>query len=281
MINLPTALITGCSDGGIGSSLAKAFQARGVHVFATARKLSKMTGLEGLPNVTRLELDVESPSSVAAAKETVIAATSGDGRLNYLVNNSGVSINFPAVETDINDARKLFDVNFWGVVSVTNAFLPLLIPCNGTIINNASIGGAMYLPWGSFYSASKAAMRTYSETLRLELAPLGVKVTTVMTGLVTSQIFENTQQRHLAETSYYTPAAAEIASLASGHTVMPHAMSTAVYAQRVVDDAIGGRSGVRWRGNMASVAWLFSWLSPTWLMDLALLSTSGLKHMMK
>lgn len=117
----------------------------------------------------------------------------------------------------------------------------------------------------AFYAASKAAVRTYSETLRLELAPLGVKVMTVMTGLVTSQIFDNGQQNDLAETSYYTPAAAEIASLASGRTVMPHAMSPAVYAQRVVDDAIGGRSGVRWRGNMASVVWLFSWLFPTWL----------------
>lgn len=146
-ITLPTALITGCSDGGIGSSLAKAFQARGVHVFATARKLSKMTGLEGLPNMTRLELDVESPSSVVAAKETVIAATSGDGRLNYLVNNSGVNLNFPAVETDIKDAKKVFDVNFWGVVSVNNTFLPLLIASNGTIINNASVSAAMYAPW--------------------------------------------------------------------------------------------------------------------------------------
>lgn len=147
-VTLPTALITGCSDGGIGSSLAKAFQARGVHVFATARKLSKMTGLEGLPNVTRLELDVESPSSVAAAKETVIAATSGDGRLNYLVNNSGINLNFPAVETDINDAKKVFDVNFWGLVTITNTFLPLLILSNGTIINNASVAGALYSPWG-------------------------------------------------------------------------------------------------------------------------------------
>lgn len=147
-VTLPTALITGCSDGGIGSSLAKAFQARGVHVFATARKLSKMTGLEGLPNVTRLELDVESPSSVAAAKETVIAATSGDGRLNYLVNNSGINLNFPAVETEVNDAKKVFDVNFWGLVTVTNTFLPLLISSNGTVINNASVAGVLYSPWG-------------------------------------------------------------------------------------------------------------------------------------
>lgn len=118
----------------------------------------------------------------------------------------------------------------------------------------------------AFYGASKAAVRTYGETLRLELAPLGVKVMTLMTGVVTSQIFDNAPQNSLAETSYYTPAAEEIAALTSGRMVVPHAMSATVYAQRVVDDALGGRSGLRFRGNMASVVQWATWLLPTWLM---------------
>ncbi len=88
MMEKKSVLITGCTEGGIGFALAKEFQSRGLHVFATARSPSKMAALEKLPDVTLLSLDVTSTGSISAVVDAVSAATGG--KLDYLVNNSGV-----------------------------------------------------------------------------------------------------------------------------------------------------------------------------------------------
>ena len=140
-----SALVTGCSAGGIGFALASAFQKRGLHVFATARTLSKISALEKLPNVTLLTLDVTSPSSIAAAVAAVQAQTGGT--LDYLVNNSGGGFIMPVLDTDMEETRRMFEVNLFGVLAVTQAFAPLLIAAKGTIVNNSSIGGCLYPPY--------------------------------------------------------------------------------------------------------------------------------------
>jgi len=91
-----SVLVTGCSEGGIGYALVLEFQRRGVHVFATARNLSKMSSLQGLPNVTLLSLDVTSSSSIAQAVEKVAAHQ--NGRLDYLINNSGSQYVMPILD---------------------------------------------------------------------------------------------------------------------------------------------------------------------------------------
>lgn len=146
--SLPTVLISGCSDGGIGSALAEAFHNRGFHVFATARSLSKMAHLEPLSNKTLLQLDVESQSSIDAALKAVIVHTGGAGKLDYLVNNAGLNLNRPALDSDLTYAKKMFDVNFWATVHVTHTFMPLLIAAKGTVANNTSLAGVMNVPWG-------------------------------------------------------------------------------------------------------------------------------------
>ena len=145
-----TILITGCSAGGTGFSLAKEFQKRGLTVFATARDVSKMSELGKLPNVVLLPLDVTSPSSVASAVEEVKSRTGGE--LNYLFNNAGLSLHAPTLELDIDEAKKIFDVNFWGVFSMVQAFAPLLIKARGTIINMGSLAGMLHLPFGGTLS---------------------------------------------------------------------------------------------------------------------------------
>ncbi|KAI7975038.1 hypothetical protein EIK77_001898 [Talaromyces pinophilus] len=121
-----TVLITGCSDGGIGSALAKAFQSKGVHVFATARTVSKMTSLEQLPSVKLLSLDVTSSSSIDAAVDAVRKET--NGTLDYLINNAAINQYYPALDLDIAEAKRMFDTNYWGALEVTQKFAPLLIP---------------------------------------------------------------------------------------------------------------------------------------------------------
>jgi short-subunit dehydrogenase len=140
-----TILITGCSAGGIGYALAAECQRRGLTVFATARTTSKMSALEKLPNMTLLPLDVTSPSSIAEAVEQVKRRTGG--KLDYLLNNSGQNLIMPALDLDIDDAKGMFEVNFWGVLRMIQAFAPLLIQAEGTIVNIGSIVAYLHAPY--------------------------------------------------------------------------------------------------------------------------------------
>lgn len=140
-----SVLITGCSQGGIGFALAKSFQRQGFHVFASARSVSSMSPLEALPDVTLLTIDVTSPSSIAAAVKAIDVKTGG--HLDCLVNNAGCYFTMPALDVDITEARKVFDVNFWGVIEMIKACAPLLMASKGSIVNISSVAGYISTPW--------------------------------------------------------------------------------------------------------------------------------------
>ncbi|KAJ5907401.1 hypothetical protein N7495_000083 [Penicillium taxi] len=258
-------LITGCSAGGAGSALAEEFNQRGLHVFATARSLSKMSHLAKRPMITLLELDVTSTSSIAAAVAAV--STTTGGKLDYLVNNSGQACVRPALDTELEYARGLFDVNFWGSVNTIHAFSPLIIASGGTIVNVCSIAAVLSVPWGSFYNASKAAIKSYGEALRLEMAPLGVNVMTIMTGIIGTNIFANHPVNKLPEGSLWEAASEDIMKNASGEGLLDTSMPPGLFAERVVDDVLGGVNGLTWRGKMSSIAWFLSTFLPTWLLS--------------
>lgn len=120
-----TVLITGCSDNGIGSALGKVFHERGYHVFATARNPAKMSWLEGLDNVTPVKLDITKAADIKAAVETVTKAT--DGKLDHLINNAAKNHFMPVLDVEVDAVRDLFESNYFGPLSVTQAFAPLLI----------------------------------------------------------------------------------------------------------------------------------------------------------
>jgi len=146
---LESVLITGCSSGGIGSSLALAFHASGLHVFATARDVSKLQHLVHLPNITILVLDVTSVPSIYSALE--IVKNTNDGRLKYLVNNSGRGMVTPLLDVDVEEAKKLFDVNLWGPLIVEKAFAELVVESKGTVVLVGSSAGVMGFPWTGKY----------------------------------------------------------------------------------------------------------------------------------
>lgn len=149
MAVLKTVLITGCSEGGIGEALAREFQARGLHVFATARSETKLNSLRQLPNVTVLPLDVTSGESIAAAVAAVSSATGGGGggKLDYLVNNAGTQCVMPVLDFDIQQAKDMFEVNVWGLLAVTQAFAPLILATKGTIVNMSSVSTLLWMPY--------------------------------------------------------------------------------------------------------------------------------------
>ncbi|KAK3692078.1 oxidoreductase [Podospora appendiculata] len=269
-----TVLVTGCSEGGIGFALAKEFQARGLHVFATARSVAKMAALESLPDVTLLSLDVTSPASIEAAVAAVSAHTAGT--LDYLVNNSGSQYVMPILDADLQRSKDMFDVNVWGLVATTNAFAPLVIAAKGSVVNIASIAGLMYPPYMVLYAASKAAVGTISEGLRLELKPFGVKVVTVITGAVETKLFANAPEHHLPVGSLYAVAEKEIASRATGTDVGAQTMSREAYARSLVGDVLHGATGKVYRGKMATLVRLVTSLFPTWVIDILSISNTGL-----
>jgi NAD(P)-dependent dehydrogenase (short-subunit alcohol dehydrogenase family) len=138
-----SVLITGCSDGGIGSGLALVFQERGYHVFATVRNPEKTHDLKGLPNVTLLTLEVTDQSHIQAVKDAVSAQT--DGTLSYLINNAGRNHFMPPLDEDIDVAKKIFETHVWGPLAITQAFAPLLIKAQGTV-SITSIAGHGAVP---------------------------------------------------------------------------------------------------------------------------------------
>jgi NAD(P)-dependent dehydrogenase (short-subunit alcohol dehydrogenase family) len=139
-----SVLITGCSTG-IGFSLAQAFQKQGLVVFATARKPSALDSLSSLKNIHIVALDVTSDTSVRDAFEKVRTITGG--KLDYLINNAGMGIDLPALDTPIDEAKRLFETNFWGTVRMCQVFAPLVIEAKGTITNNGSALGEMAMPY--------------------------------------------------------------------------------------------------------------------------------------
>ena len=140
-----SVLITGCSDGGIGSALALNFQARGFHVFATARNVSKMSALANLTSVTMLTLDVQKSTYIAAAVAAV--QNQAGGKLDILINNASRNHFAPVLDIDIIEARHIFDVNFWAPLAIIQAFSPLVITARGSIVNVTSISGHMNVPY--------------------------------------------------------------------------------------------------------------------------------------
>ncbi|KAF8526035.1 NAD(P)-binding protein [Hysterangium stoloniferum] len=224
-------LITGCSAGGIGFHLAKEYHLQGLRVFATARRIEAMEELEAL-GITCLELDVTQIQSIKQVRDEVSRITGGT--LHVLVNNAGQSYSLPFPDVDMDRVRAMFDVNVFGVMMVTQEFIKLLVAGgDGRIVNIGSIAAVMPLAFGSTYSAAKGALHAWGNTLRVELEPFNVKVITVVTGGVKSNISAPSHRVELPPDSLYMPMNDDFIEKRRGRS-QQNALPTALYAQTVV-----------------------------------------------
>ncbi|KAF7590224.1 hypothetical protein BBP40_003155 [Aspergillus hancockii] len=268
-------LITGCSTGGIGWAMAKTFHQRGFYVFATARNPSKMADLAELDDIEILELDVTVPKTIAQCKEIVAKRTGGS--LDVLVNNAGVEFNSPLLDTDVAEAKRLYDVNVWGPLAMVQAFAPLLIEAKGVVSNQSSIDGALNMVWAGIFASSKSAVARMSETLRVELEPLGVRVVTSICGSADTPMFGKPGgPMDLPETSYYH--GVQDAAWKERMDHQRQAMNVDVLAGKLVNDILGGARGVIWHGAFAPLVRWASWLNITWLVDRLINSARGLSQ---
>lgn len=225
-------------------------------VFATARNPDRMAHLKDLGMIT-IQLDVTSPESVAKAAEIVRKATDGAG-LDILINNAGITKMLPFLDTSLADLKQVLDTNLFGVFAVTHAFLPMLIQKSGTVANIGSIVEVICPRFHVAYCASKTALFSFSRILRVEVAPLGVKVVHVKTGGVKSKIIEK-QSKILPDNSYYEP----VRDVVEGSLTMNEDKMTeaSVYAKNVADELLGNSKFVLWIGYMAWLARFLSFFS--------------------
>ncbi|CAG9988893.1 unnamed protein product [Clonostachys byssicola] len=243
-----TILITGCSDGGIGSALAIVFQKRGFHVFASARDSTKMSTLKDLPDITLLTLDVVKIVDIKDAVDAISAKT--NGTLDYLISNAGRNHFMPILDEDLDTVRNLFEINFFAPIALAQAFSPLLIKAKGMAVFIASISGYLNIPYMGTYSASKRGMEVVADTLRLELAPFGVDVLEVVTGAVKSRGQTYFGDFKLPENSLYKKIEPTIANRAQGGDGMPR-MDTEEYAAAVSEQILKRITGRFWCGKQA------------------------------
>lgn len=185
--NAPVVLISGCSTG-IGRALAVEFAARNWRVFATARRPEVINDLKA-PNVDVTVLDVTDETSIKACVDSVIAKA---GCIDMLVNNAGLLLIGPLVELKTSELRRQFETNVLGLAALTRAVAPHMIKRkSGKIVNISSVSGVLPTPFAGAYCSTKAALTALSDSLRMELAPLGIKVITVQPGGIKSNLSIN------------------------------------------------------------------------------------------
>src|SRR6202048_2419599 len=171
--DLGVALVTGASSG-IGQAAAQRLADAGYTVFGTSRRAA----LTGQRSFEMLTLDVTSDESVAAVVTEVIRQA---GRIDVLVNNAGFGVApAGAEESSIEQARSIFDTNFFGVIRMTRAVVPhMRRQGSGRIINIGSVLGFLPMPYGALYAATTHAIEGYSESLDHELRTRGIRVSII------------------------------------------------------------------------------------------------------
>jgi NAD(P)-dependent dehydrogenase (short-subunit alcohol dehydrogenase family) len=170
--------ITGCSTG-FGRELAKEVLESGYKAVVTARNVADVQDIidEYPGEALAIKLDVTKPEDVKASVEQALKAF---GKIDVLVNNAGIGYFGAIEESEEDEVRRMFEINFWGLAAMTQAVLPVMRQQrSGHILNVASIGGLVGFPGVGFYNATKFAVDGFSAALEKEVGPLGIKVTVI------------------------------------------------------------------------------------------------------
>jgi short-subunit dehydrogenase len=193
----PTALVTGASSG-IGEACARALATRGFEVALVARRGDRLEGVAkqieaagGRAHCVVADLAVDEETSRAFERALEVF----DGRLDLLVNNAGFSPGAALEQMTRAEIRHVFEVNLLSSLQLISRAVPILrAQGSGRIINIGSVAGAIPAPLAIPYAATKVGMHAASDALRLELAPFGIHVSTVIPGFVDTAVFDNARE---------------------------------------------------------------------------------------
>uniref|UniRef100_A0A831ZTU2 SDR family NAD(P)-dependent oxidoreductase n=1 Tax=Desulfacinum infernum TaxID=35837 RepID=A0A831ZTU2_9BACT len=233
--------ITGAGSG-IGKAAAVHLCEAGYQVFAGMRRESDATALRALCpwKLTPVVLDITRPEQIREAVDLVQGVWGLNQGLRGLINNAGIGIGGPLEFLDLEDLRRQYEVNVFGHVAVTQAFLPFLRACAGRIINVGSMAGRVSLPFSGPYASSKAALAALTDALRRELAWWKIPVILLEIGSVKTPIwdkaFASAEERArkmppLAQSLYEKPLAAMNGYM---HTLVRHAVRPEKVARTIV-----------------------------------------------
>ena len=171
-------LITGASSG-MGKSAAKELAKQGNLVYGAARRLEEMKDLQAM-GIKTLPLDLTKDESIVECVNTIIA---NEGGIDVLINNAGYGSYGAVEDVSIDEAKRQFEVNIFGLARITQLVLPTMRENGrGRIVNISSMGGKMYTPLGAWYHATKHALEGWSDCLRLEVKEFGIDVVIVEPG---------------------------------------------------------------------------------------------------
>ena len=173
-------LITGASEG-IGAACVNAFRRRGARIALTARSKEKLESNAG-PD----DLAVAADLTVADGRRDIVKRTLDRfGRIDILVNNAGTGLYAPSWKAPMEATRRMFELNLFAPIEMTQLVVPgMRARRSGTIVNVGSIAGKITLPWFTLYSASKHAIGSFTDGLRMELKRDGIHAMTVCPGFV-------------------------------------------------------------------------------------------------
>jgi NAD(P)-dependent dehydrogenase (short-subunit alcohol dehydrogenase family) len=253
------ALVTGASSG-IGEATAKRLAMAGYKVYGTSRRGAQ----SGQRSFAMLPLDVTSDESVEAAVKELIRL---EGRIDLLVNNAGFGVApAGAEESSIDQAKAIFETNFFGLIRMTRAVLPQMRrQGNGRIINIGSVLGFLPMPYGALYAATKHAVEGYSESLDHELRTRGIRVSVIEPAYTKTQFDANFLAPDSKLDEYR-----EVRALLD--KVLKEVMATAdeptVVADVVLEAAIADRPKLRYvAGGLANRLRLLRRFAPAGLVD--------------
>jgi NAD(P)-dependent dehydrogenase (short-subunit alcohol dehydrogenase family) len=187
-----TAVITGASSGIGHASVVRMLEA-GWQIFATVRKKEDGDRLkaENGVNLIPIILDVQDRATIVEAAEQVSSYLNERG-LDGLVNVAGIGMARPVEYATSEELHEIFEINVFGQIAVTQAFLPMIRKAQGRVVNITSVGAHIAVPFGGLLNASKSAFSLLTDTLRLELHPFGINVSDVSPGAIKTPAVDKT-----------------------------------------------------------------------------------------
>jgi NAD(P)-dependent dehydrogenase (short-subunit alcohol dehydrogenase family) len=208
------ALVTGASSG-IGEETVNSLLAAGYTVYAGARRVDRMQQLAGA-GAHLLPLDVTDDTSMASAVKTILQEA---GQIDVLVNNAGYGSYGALEEVPLDEGRRQFDVNIFGLARLIQLVLPTMrAQRSGRIVNVSSVGGKFGEPFGCWYHATKFALEGLSDSLRMELYPFGIDVVVIEPGAILTEwnsIARDSLMKYSSEGAYRAGARAHVKMMAS------------------------------------------------------------------
>jgi NAD(P)-dependent dehydrogenase (short-subunit alcohol dehydrogenase family) len=258
-LKTPVALVTGASSG-IGKATAERLATAGYKVYGTSRR----GATPGTRTFEMLSLDVTNDESVEAAVNTLLRS---EGRIDLLVNNAGFSVApAGAEESSIEQARAIFDTNFFGIVRMTRAVVPQMrSQGGGRIINIGSVLGFLPAPYMALYAATKHALEGYSESLDHELRTRGIRVSVIEPGYTKTDFDANLLEPDAMLDEYREARATVSRQL---RAVFETADEPGVVADVVLEAAGAGRPKLRYTaGGLANRLRLLRRFAPAGAVD--------------